>query len=128
MVTNRARLASQKIKEFCGVTGKIVCISAALLGSYQAHAAIECVGKVGKVLLYADGSVNVLGAWRGDYTIVCNTNGGAVSTEVCLSWYATLLKAKANNTDVTVYYNTTYACNNLPTYGSTPTPVYVGAW
>lgn len=110
--------------------GTIACMAAGLLlmASMQAQAAIECIGKVQKVLLYADGTLNLLGSWRGDFTVLCNTNGGTVSTEVCMGWFALLTKAKADNADVTVYYNTTYACNNLPTYGDSPAPVYVGAW
>lgn len=122
------RVSAGKNKGRHGMGIKVACVALALLGPIQAHAAIDCIGKVLKVLLYADGSLNVLGSWRGDYTILCNTNGGAVSTEVCMGWYGLLVKAKAANSDVTVYYNTTYACNNLPTYGQSPTPVYVGAW
>ncbi|MBM0106554.1 hypothetical protein JM946_17635 [Steroidobacter sp. S1-65] len=100
----------------------------ALCTAQQAQAAVDCVGKVAKVLLYSDGTVNIVGQWRGDYTFVCSTSGsfGTVSAEVCLSWYATLMKAKADNLDVTVYYNTNTACSALPTYGNSPVPVYIG--
>lgn len=118
----------RKNKGARGMGVKVACVALALLGPIQSHAAIDCIGKVVKVLLYADGTLNLLGSWRGDYTVLCSTTYGSVSAEVCMGWYGLLVKAKAENTDVTVYYNTTYACNNLPTYGSSPTPVYVGAW
>jgi hypothetical protein len=94
-------------------------------------AAVDCVGTVSKVLLYADGTVNIMGSWRGDYTFVCSTTGvygSQVSAEVCLGWYALLTKAKADNLNVTVYYNTNTPCNGLPTYQSTPVPHYVGLY
>lgn len=92
--------------------------------------AVDCRGTVNQVLLYADGTLNVLGSWRGDFTFLCNTNGtiGNVPTEVCLGWYALLTKAKADNLSVTVYYFTNTACNALPTYASAPVPVYVGLY
>lgn len=105
----------------------LVAVSALCAGP-QAHAAVDCVGTVAKVLLYADGTVNIVGSWRGDYTFVCSTSGsfGAVPAEVCLTWYATLMKAKTDNLNVTIYYNTNTACAALPTYGSSPVPVYLG--
>jgi hypothetical protein len=92
--------------------------------------AVECRGKVDQVLLYADGSLNILGNWRGDFTILCNTNGtiGNIPTEICMGWYGLLTKAKADNLNVAVYYFTNAACNALPTYGSAPVPVYVGLY
>lgn len=110
--------------------GVLPIVAAALCGPSQAHAAVDCVGKVAKVLLYEDGTVNIVGSWRGDYNFVCSTSGnfGNVPAEVCLSWYATLVKAKTDNLDVTVYYNTNTPCSALPTYGSSPVPVYIGLY
>jgi hypothetical protein len=115
--------------EFAMRIHSLVAIVALALPTVGA-AAVDCVGKVQKVLLYADGSLNVMGAWRGDYTYVCNTNGsfGGVPSEVCLGWYALLSKAKADNLDVTIYYFTNTPCNALPTYQAAPVPVYVGLW
>jgi hypothetical protein len=93
------------------------------------QAAIHCEGLVNYALLYSDGTVNVIGAWRGEYTYLCNTNGtwGGISAEVCLSWYALAAKAAADGKVLAVYYNTdSYTCANLPTYGSSLVPTYAG--
>lgn len=36
----------------------------ALFGFQQSHAAVECVGKVGTVILYQSGIVGVVGDWN----------------------------------------------------------------
>jgi len=93
-----------------------------------AGAAISCMGSVDEVLLYADGTLNVRGNWRNDYTFLCNTNGtwGNVPAEVCLGWYGLLAKAAADNKTVLMWYETTATCATVPTYGSSPVPIYVG--
>lgn len=90
--------------------------------------AVECVGTVNQVLLYADGTLNVRSSWRNDFTFLCNTNGtfGTVSGEVCMGWYALMTKAEASNLNVSVFYFTNTPCNSLPTYDQAPVPVYVG--
>ena len=93
------------------------------------QAAIQCDGLVNYALLYSDGTVNLHSAWRGEFTLLCNTNGtwGGIPAEVCLSWYAVAAKAAADGKVLTVYYNTdSYSCANLPVYGSSLVPVYVG--
>lgn len=100
-----------------------------LLASLRVEAAASCSGTVGTVLLYYDGSVNVLTSWRGDYTYVCNIHGGwaGISQEVCLGWYGALVKAQADSLNVIVYYNAgSYTCGNLPTYAAAPPPYYLG--
>lgn len=94
-----------------------------------ANAALHCEGLVDYALLYSEGTVNIRGAWRGDFTIICNTNGtvGGISAEICLSWYASAAKAAADGKRLAVYYATdSYTCANLPTYSSALVPVYVG--
>jgi hypothetical protein len=103
----------------------------ALFGFQQAHAAVECVGKVGTVILYQSGIVGVVGDWNpGALSFVCNTTGefGGISTEVCLAWYATLMKAKSQQLNVTIYYDSNATCPLLPTYGSTPSVHYLGLY
>lgn len=100
-----------------------------LLAATRTEAAASCSGTVGTVLLYYDGSVNMLASWRGDYTYVCNIHGGwgGISPEVCLGWYGALVKAQADSLNVIVYYNSgSYTCSNLPTYASAPAPYYLG--
>ncbi len=106
-----------------------IILSLSFLVGSQTHAAIDCRGLVDYVLLYADGTVNVRGAWRGDFTVLCNTstNWGDIAPEICLSWYATATKAAADGKQLTVYYETNSStCGDLPTYGASLVPFYVG--
>jgi hypothetical protein len=106
-------------------------VTLALFGFQQAHATVECVGKVGSLILYQNGIVGVTADWNSAaFSFVCNTNGefGGISTEVCLSWYATLMKAKSQNLNVTIYYDSNATCPTLPTYGSTPAVHYLGLY
>jgi len=93
-----------------------------------AHADISCVGTLGGVLLYSDGSVMIQGSWRGDWTMICNTQTGwgSIDGSTCFAWYAAAVSAAKSHTGVqTYYYGSTYTCANLPTYSSTPVPVYL---
>ena len=106
-----------------------MCIAGALmLTPVMSGAATHCTGNVQDALLYADGTVNIRTSWRGDFTVLCNTNGthGNVPAEVCLSWYAIAAKAAADNAFLTVYYAENLTCAALPTYAASPVPIYVG--
>lgn len=107
--------------------GTVLAAALALL-SLPSQAATDCNGTVTRVLLYGDGTVNLLSSWRNDYTVLCNTNGtfGSIPAELCLSWYATAMNAAAHGKQVNVYYAATYTCATLPTYWSSPVPTYVG--
>lgn len=113
----------------------------ALLVFQPAQAAVECVGKPGPVLLYKDGTVGALITWStggSGFYHVCNTNGefGGISTEICLAWYATLMKAKGRfKTDgtpdplnVALYFDVTVACDQLPVSSATPSVHYLGLY
>jgi len=92
----------------------------------------QCSGTVQYALLYNDGTVNIMTSWRNDYTYLCSTTGSwapaaAVSQDVCLSWYATAVKAAAEGKHVAIYYSgTTYTCATIPTYSGAPVPLYFG--
>ena len=105
-------------------------VSLAALASFQAAADLNCNGKVGDVLLYSDGTVNIRSDWRGDFTYICSTSGSwapNITTEVCLAWYATLVKAQASGLRVSVYYGgNPGTCSTLPSYSASPTPIYIG--
>lgn len=102
----------------------------ATLTSYQAAADLNCNGKVSDVLMYSDGTVNVRSDWRADFTYVCSTSGSwasSISTEVCLAWYATLIKAQASGLRLAVYYaGSSATCSTLPTYSASLVPLYIG--
>ncbi len=106
----------------------IVVAFSLLLAPVVSNAVTHCTGRVEDALLYADGTVNILGAWRGDFTVICNTHGtfGGISAEVCLSWYATAVKAVTDGAMLRIYYAENFTCATLPTYGAAPVPIYVG--
>jgi len=94
----------------------------------------SCASKVNKVLLYKNGAVNVHYSARNNYTYICNLNSEwkGVSTTTCAMWVGLLQDIKKRNTDARAvfYYSTNDAtsCANLPTYGSAPSPVYIGEY
>jgi len=94
----------------------------------QAFAAYECNAKITNVLVYSDGSLNILHTGRGDYTVVCNLNAEwkGVSVTTCVTWFALLEAAKRRNGTVNFYYAGDGSCATLPTYGSAPAPGYIG--
>ena len=95
---------------------------------FEAHAAIECNVSVRRVLLYADGTVNVWHSGREDYTVVCNLQStyGSVSPSTCTMWTAMLQVIKKKNGIANFYYPGTGTCATLPTYGGAPIPGYIG--
>ncbi len=99
------------------------------LASSVYAAPLYCIGTIQRVLLYADGTVAIVGSWRGDYTYVCNAQGtwGGIADTTCLSWYGALLKARKDATNVTYYYydGAGFSCANLPTYSSSLVTGYV---
>jgi len=99
-----------------------------MLLSTAAQADISCSGTLSGVLLYADGSVMIQGSWRGDWTMICNTqnNFGGIDTSTCLAWYGAAVKSSQGHITVGTYYSgDTYTCTNLPTYHNSPPPVYL---
>ena len=108
----------------------LVCGATFLLASGVSRATdLYCSGTVQYVLMYNDGTVAVLGSWRGDYTYLCSSSGswGAIPQDVCLAWYATAVKAADDGKHVAIYYSpSTYTCSTLPTYSSAPVPFYFG--
>ena len=96
--------------------------------SMNAHAAYDCNVKVINVLIYSEGSVNILHSGRGDYTVVCNLNveRSGVSPTTCAMWAGMLQAIKKKNGLANFYFNGDSTCAALPVYGSAPAPVYIG--
>jgi hypothetical protein len=91
----------------------------------------RAVGRMGPLIReepVAEEHGHIRGAWRGDFTIICNTNGahGGISAEICLSWYASAAKAADGKRLAVDYAADSYTCANLPAYSSALAPVYVG--
>lgn len=60
------RMNRGSIEGSCPGVMRRLCVAAvSLFAATQAQAAVDCVGKVARVLLYSDGTVNIVGAWRG---------------------------------------------------------------
>lgn len=98
-----------------------------LIFAVPAQAAYECTVSVKSLLVYKDGMVNVLHSGRGDYTMICSLNSDyGVSPTVCANWVALLESIKKRNGQANFYYEGQGSCATLPTYHSTPVPVYIG--
>ncbi|MEJ7804925.1 MAG: hypothetical protein WKG03_03260 [Telluria sp.] len=107
---------------------KLILAALAFAISMNANAAYECSVKVANVLIYSEGSVNVLHSGRGDYTVVCNLNAdrAGVSPTTCAMWAGMLQAIKKKNGLAQFYFNGEGTCATLPVYGSAPAPVYIG--
>ena len=107
---------------------RIARLLAAVFLPVHVFAQYECNVKVINVLVYKDGMVNVLHSGRGDYTVICNMAGdyGGVSLTTCAAWTAMLQSIKKKNGTANFYYAGSGACSTLPTYWSSPVPVYIG--
>lgn len=94
----------------------------------QAFAAFNCEVDVSKVLIYKGGNVNVVHSGRNDFTVICNLKDErqGVSITTCAMWTSMLQNAQNNDVKTIFYYDGTGACSTLPTYNSTPAPVYIG--
>lgn len=112
-----------------------LCVLAALMAGVAQPAPLDCAGTVTNLYVAADGTVLVIGSWRGDYTRMCNMDQPLqvttssppvmISAITCASWMALLSKAVTNRSTVHVYYLDAQACNALPTYWTAPVPYYV---
>jgi len=108
----------------------LVCgVAVVSMSVFSSANALDCSGKISHVLMYSSGVVMIVGSWRGDYTVICSTDGswGGIASETCLAWYGTALKARADNTTVDVYYASpgSSTCATLPTYGGALVPGYL---
>jgi len=100
-----------------------------LLFSTNALASFSCNATINRVLVYGDGSVNILHSGRGDYTNICNTKGTwkGIDTVTCSLWVGILQSLQNNSKQAIFYYSGEGACATLPTYGNAPAPVYIGS-
>jgi len=94
----------------------------------SAFADYACNTTISAVLVYYDGTINLLHPARGDYTYVCNLNTPrlGIDTTTCAMWTALLLAARKNRSNVSIYYPGTGSCATLPVYGNSPAPTYIG--
>jgi hypothetical protein len=103
-------------------------VVALIAASGNAHAnPIWCTGTLSHLWVDSGGVVQVLSSWRQDHTAICSitTTWNAIPVDVCRSWYALLLTARASGQRITTMYFHNSTCSTLPTYNSTPAPSYV---
>ncbi|GAB1624078.1 hypothetical protein AAOGI_41280 [Agarivorans albus] len=100
-----------------------------LLLSFGAMADYRCEVTIKRVLVYGDGSVNILHDGRNDYTYICDLNKPRKGVEIvtCAMWVSMLQSLQHNNTKAVFYYSGNGSCPTLPTYSSSPAPVYIGS-
>jgi hypothetical protein len=106
-------------------------LNALLLGSLVSLPAVadfNCEVAITRVLIYGDGSVNVLHNGRGNYTFICNVKGTwkNIDSITCSHWIALLQNAQQQNKKAIFYYGGDGNCASLPLYGSAPAPLYIG--
>ncbi len=104
----------------------LTCLALAM--PIQALAAFNCEVDVSRVLIYRDGSVNILHTGRNSYTVICNmkTERQGVSIPTCAMWASMLQNVQNNDVKAIFYYDGSGTCSTLPIYGATPAPVYIG--
>lgn len=111
------------------IFGALAIVAAGALVGAPAFADITCVSPAAKALSYASGMVLIEPNFRGDFIEICNLNQtwNGVSPETCFSWFSSVNNAILYNKNVEIYYSgSDFDCSTIPTYGSAPSPVYVG--
>lgn len=98
--------------------------------SGQAHAAAaSCYGTLYGAFTDKNGNIYINGSWRQNWTQICNLNSEwrDVPTQTCWSWFSQVNSAVAQSKHVRVYYvdGTSATCDQLLTYGASPSPQYV---
>ncbi|RYV04080.1 hypothetical protein SOPP22_01370 [Shewanella sp. OPT22] len=96
--------------------------------STSVFAAFNCEVEIKRVLVYATGEVNILHTGRNDYTFICNAKGTwkGIDTVTCALWVSMLQSTQNNNKKAIFYYSGSGTCASLPTYSTSPAPVYIG--
>lgn len=88
-----------------------------------------CKGNIQDVWVDFAGSLFIKGSWVNKHTKICNVTSGweAISPEVCKTWLSLSMTAQVSQPDVTVRYKDDKIsnCQNIPTYGNSPSPDYV---
>jgi hypothetical protein len=109
------------MRKLIAVLGLVV--SGGVLADYS------CDVDVNRVLVYADGSVNVLHSGRNDYTYICNVKGTwkGIDTVTCALWVGMLQSTQNNEKNAVFYYGGSGSCATLPVYGNAPAPLYIGS-
>ena len=106
-----------------------VLISMFQIAAFADPVNFTCQVNVNRVLVYGDGSVNVLTSGRNDYTYICSLKNErqGVNVATCAMWVSILQNVQNQNAQAFFYYSTDKAtsCQNLPTYGNSPAPVYI---
>jgi hypothetical protein len=85
-----------------------------------------CTGTIDRVLMTADGDVDIKATYRGDFTKICNRDNywNDISPEVCADWYDTVVAARISGRTITIRYPDGTPCDTLPTYNDSPAPMY----
>lgn len=100
------------------------------LFSASSFADFNCNASIQRILIYQDGKVNIFHSARNDYTNICNlkTEKNGVSIATCAMWTSMLQSIKKENGKAFFYYAGEGSCATLPTYSSSPAPIYIGVF
>ena len=106
---------------------KLIFITMLLL-PFNTNAAFNCDVQINNVLIYKGGWVNVRHTGRNDYTYICSLaqEWKGIDVVTCAMWASMLQNVQKNNGLAQFYYEGEGNCATLPTYSSSPSPVYIG--
>lgn len=93
----------------------------------EAIATTYCSGHIESMFTRDTGEVVIWPSFRGDFTTICAVSGtwNGIAASTCTTWVAEVQSALLTGRPVDIAYNTTAACNALPTYQSAPAPLYI---
>lgn len=101
----------------------LIFIIFAAASSSHAQANIWCDGHILRTYIDHKGNLYVYGSWRKNYTRLCNLKDDAIQCHMWASYAAIAVKDKLRV--VVMYAGNSYTCSSLPTYLSSPRPVYL---
>jgi hypothetical protein len=105
---------------------KHIAISLAALISMPVMAGnIWCGGNLTGVYVTSSADVIIKGDWRNDWTKICNLKSDSIDTVTCSLWSSYAASALQNDTKMTLMYSGDFQCDNIPTYGAAPSPIYI---
>jgi hypothetical protein len=91
-------------------------------------ATLTCTGTIDQVRMHADGSVQVLPSWRGDWINLCNVYSSwkGVPNTVCPRLHTAALTAQTTQGITTTYYasSAAAACNAMALGTNADAPTY----
>lgn len=103
--------------------------ASAMIFSTPSRAATQwCTGSIDHMFVEANGLLQVIPSWRGDWVAICSTAvvWKGVPTETCKTWQAVVLTAITTRVNTVIHYADAPACAQIPQYANAPAVGYIG--